>query len=270
MLNIINSIYHRVYLVVRYYIMEFPYERRRNNLIKKNKLENYEWIKEYKDKYKGKRCFIVCNGPSLTESDYIKLKNEYTFGMNYITRWFEKTGFETTFYVCQDYFDRARYMDKDFHSIKKSVIFFSDHMFKKYGFTYEGKYNLLPASLKNLHFPQEKRKFPKDILCEGVYLGETVVYACIQLAWHMGFSEIYLIGADCQLNNAKNLHANGLGRESDIYSVKKIDDDNVLNYIISDYSIVKSNENYLPFKLINLTRGGALELFERKNLDDIL
>lgn len=47
-------------------------------------MEKYEWLKQYKNKYDGKRCFIVATGPSLTVEDLSLLKNEITFGMNSI------------------------------------------------------------------------------------------------------------------------------------------------------------------------------------------
>ena len=46
--------------------------------------KKYEWLKQYKNKYDGKRCFIVATGPSLTVEDLSLLKNEITFGMNSI------------------------------------------------------------------------------------------------------------------------------------------------------------------------------------------
>ena len=41
-------------------------------------------MNELKNKHKGERCFIVCNGPSLTKKDLAKLDGEVTFGTNLI------------------------------------------------------------------------------------------------------------------------------------------------------------------------------------------
>ena len=46
--------------------------------------KKYEWLKQYKNKYDGKRCFIVATGPSLTVEDLSLLKNEITFGCQVI------------------------------------------------------------------------------------------------------------------------------------------------------------------------------------------
>ena len=51
--------------------------------------------KALKNKHEGKRCFIVCTGPSLTLEDVNKLKNEYTFSMNNIFKCYDKTDWQS-------------------------------------------------------------------------------------------------------------------------------------------------------------------------------
>ena len=41
-------------------------------------------LQAFKDIHKGKRAFIIGNGPSLKQTDLTKLKNEFTFGLNRI------------------------------------------------------------------------------------------------------------------------------------------------------------------------------------------
>jgi hypothetical protein len=50
-----------------------------------------------KDIHKGKRAFIIGNGPSLKQTDLGKLKGEITFGMNRIYLMFPEMGFKTTY-----------------------------------------------------------------------------------------------------------------------------------------------------------------------------
>lgn len=59
------------WLVIRYFVFEYFYEKKRGRAIDSGKSGEYKWLEEYKDKYQGKRCFVICNGPSLTEEDYI-------------------------------------------------------------------------------------------------------------------------------------------------------------------------------------------------------
>ena len=59
-------------------------------------------LQKLKDKFKGERCFIIGNGPSLNKIDLDLLKNEYTFGVNSIFLKTRQSGFKPTFYVVED------------------------------------------------------------------------------------------------------------------------------------------------------------------------
>ena len=61
--------------------------------------ESIKRLAALKDIHKGKRAFIIGNGPSLKQTDLSKLKNEITFGMNRIYLAFPELGF-TTSYIC--------------------------------------------------------------------------------------------------------------------------------------------------------------------------
>jgi hypothetical protein len=61
--------------------------------------ESIQRLTEFKDIHKGKRAFIIGNGPSLKHTDLGRLRNEYTFGMNRIYLLFEELGFHTTYFA---------------------------------------------------------------------------------------------------------------------------------------------------------------------------
>ena len=70
-----------------------------------NKFKNSadsEYIRSLKNAFKGLRCFIIGNGPSLTPSDLDKIKNEVSFAANRIYYMFDKTEWRPTFYMCCD------------------------------------------------------------------------------------------------------------------------------------------------------------------------
>ena len=76
----------------------------------------------------------------------------------------------------------------------------------------------------------------------------------------MGFSEVYLIGTDCTYSkNAR--HAQGI--ETAKSALKPNDD---MEKFIIDYESMAEDikEKNLDFRIYNCTRGGALEVFERK------
>src|SRR6266540_5802077 len=59
--------------------------------------ESIRRLAALKDIHKGKRAFIIANGPSLKYTDMSKLRNEFTFGMNRIYLMFPELGFSTTY-----------------------------------------------------------------------------------------------------------------------------------------------------------------------------
>lgn len=265
---------YKYWQILRYWILEAPYEIKRNFQITHRNIPKYIWLKELHNKYHGERCFVICNGPSLTKEDYIKLKDEYTFGMNYICNWFYETGIETDFFVVQDYWNRARYMKDDFDKLKKSKLFISDHIYRKYGFDYDGDCNLMPASLKNLHYPQKMRRFQTD-LRKGVSIGRSVAYPCLELAYYFGFREIYLIGADCDIKQgvthpeAEGLYGSFEDKEFAAEHVHGYEKE-LSNGLIMDQEIAYKFTLKSDLKIYNATRGGALKFYPRVDLDDVL
>lgn len=96
---------HRILLRIVYgewglFRVQFVAGREKRRLFGKSKLFNP--IKQMKQKYYGKRCFIVATGSSLKIKDVEKLKGEYSFGMNSLVDIFNKTEWRPTFYAIQD------------------------------------------------------------------------------------------------------------------------------------------------------------------------
>ena len=63
------------------------------------RLDSNHRLGQYQNRYTGKRCFVIGNGPSLKNTELSLLKDEYTFGMNRIYLAFEDLGFQTSFLV---------------------------------------------------------------------------------------------------------------------------------------------------------------------------
>ena len=61
-------------------------------------------IKKLKNIYRGKRCFLIGNGPSLRAEDLTCLHEhgEICFAFNRIYNIFEQTSWRPTFYISQD------------------------------------------------------------------------------------------------------------------------------------------------------------------------
>jgi hypothetical protein len=141
-------------------------------------------IKALKNIHQGERCFIIGNGPSLQKMDLTVLKNEFTFGMNRFYLMFPELGFKTSYLVSINDLVIEQCKD-DFQQL--DVPFFVTWRARKW---------LEPA--ENVHFVHTTyvgKKFSKDV-SGRVWEGATVTNVALQLAYHMGFSEVILIGVD--------------------------------------------------------------------------
>ena len=140
----------------------------------------------------GERCFIIGNGPSLNKLDLTLLRGEITFGVNAIYTNYRQMGFYPTYYVIEDYLvaeDRAA----EINAYDKSrVKFFGNYL--RYCLQPDPSTILLNVLLDYREYPDFPH-FSRNAL-RKVWVGGTVSYLCMQLAYFMGFSEVYLVGFD--------------------------------------------------------------------------
>lgn len=229
-------------------------------------------IKKYKNTKKGKRCFIVGNGPSLSIDDLNKIKEEDSFAVNRIYKIFDQTDWRPTFYCSQD-IGILDEINKDLDIILDNCeSVFLNCVILKNGkkVPQNEKLNFINVNIRP-YYPDEPL-FSKNV-SRCIYEGFTVAYACIQLAVYMGYSEIYIIGTDHNYN--VNMKQDG--------NVAK--DNNVSNYMKglegklcfypqlekSTLAFRKSREICEKHGIIikNATRGGKLEEFERVDFDTL-
>lgn len=232
--------------------------------------EAFKKIRSLKDSFKGKRCFIIGTGPSLTVSDLEMLQNEYTFGTNRIYELFGQTDWRPTFYVNQD----ADLIKKFSEQIKEVP---SQYMFLPIDFK-----DLFDDDrihyfvLKHKDYYPSKAPFSRDISMH-LSQGFTVTYGAIQIAAYLGFKEIYLIGVD---------HNYSISRDAQGRPIIQSDSKHNYSQGINEYSnpknLPRTVESTLAFdtaeqvsremgiRIFNVTRGGKLESFERKQLEEVL
>ena len=148
-------------------------------------------LAELKDRYKGERAFIIGNGPSLRETDLSRLSNEFTFGMNRIYLMFEELGFRTSFLsVVNDLVIEQTAADLAALDMPRFLTWRSRKYFRPEDF------NQNPEKLPTfLHTTYDAPSFSRDVRGR-LWEGATVTYVTIQLAFHMGFQEMILIGVD--------------------------------------------------------------------------
>jgi len=137
-----------------------------------------------KDVHHGQRCFIIGNGPSLQETDVSCLKGEYSFGMNRVYLAFPQWGFHTPYYLSINSLVIEQCAE-DIRALPmpKFLSWRSRHLIQPTDDTIF------------LHTTYTGPKFARDAR-HRLWEGATVTYVALQLAFHMGFQQVILIGVD--------------------------------------------------------------------------
>lgn len=233
---------------------------------------DYRFIDDIRDKYKGKRCFIIATGPSLRMEDVEKLKDEVTIGMNSFYRVFDKTDFRPTYYIALDP-DVQNSILKNYKGelsdLAKEKLFMNSIVKERIpGVEY------LPYCYQNHWFKiftkdfdyAKNLKFTKDLLF-GIYDKYTITNAAIDLAIHLGCKEIYLIGVDCKYSGPTQYFVNpGSGthymNQYEAYCTQIA--------MMTGYRFMEQETKKMGVKVYNATRGGMLEEFERIDFDEVV
>jgi hypothetical protein len=154
--------------------------------------ESIRRLAALKDIHKGKRAFVIANGPSLKYTDMSRLKNEFTFGMNRIYLMFPGLGFSTTYLtVVNDLVIEQTAGELAALSLPKFLAWRS-----RRHFPVNFPMTRLPTFLYTSYTGP---RFATDVRGR-VWEGATVTNVTLQLAFHMGFQQVILIGVDHNYN----------------------------------------------------------------------
>lgn len=259
--------------------------------------------RQFRDTYKGKRCFILGNGPSLNKLDFSSLSKEYVFTVNQITR---NEGFrelQSNFHLWSDgmFFeiDENSSEDRELLEVMREVSRCNKETISFYAVEARKmiqKYHL--DQCLNIHYfaqiysssieegtGNKLRGFVDftKISC-GFY---TVIHTAVCLAVYMGFSEIYLLGCDCNgfLNIAASrgehteeeaaygydISENEKKRLKKVAQRKTVEEElQGYAWIYHDYALLRDYCTRQGVRLLNATDGSLLDCLPRVTLDDVL
>lgn len=238
------------------------------------KTEYGKKLADYKNKYKGKRCFLVGNGPSLKADDLTKIHNngDITFAFNRVYNIFDDTPWRPTFYISQDEKMLSGCQDVvDALVLPCKFVPIQLNWYHNINIKDAHYFNIKPQLTDN---PAEYQ-FSDDISKE-IYNSSTGMYTAAQMAAYMGFSEIYFIGVDhhfqTSINNKGEIVVDNTVKDyfSDKYNIDK---DNL--YIPNTekstltYVAMKKHCDERNIKVFNATRGGKLDVFPRVDFDSL-
>ncbi len=151
--------------------------------------ESIRRLAALKDIHKGRRAFIIGNGPSLKNTDMGKLKGEITFGLNRIYLMFAELGFSTTYLVSIN----DLVIEQCAHEMAAlSLPTFLSWRSRRFFQHLPGENFHLPTFLYTTY---DLPRFSRDVRGR-VWEGATVTNVALQLAYHMGIQKVILIGVD--------------------------------------------------------------------------
>lgn len=143
-----------------------------------------------RDRHNGQRCFILGNGPSLNQTDLSLIRNEICFATNRINLLFDRTEWRPSYYVCVNELVAGQF--------KHDILNIDCPKF----FSWHTRDDVAPRTVPlrdDVTFLRTRhglRSWFYTDLTEGCWEGSTVTMVCLQLAFHLGFSEVILIGVD--------------------------------------------------------------------------
>lgn len=221
-------------------------------------LRNRRNLKRLNNSHCAERCFILANGPSLNLVDFSLLKNEFTFGMNRIYLMKEKNGFMPSCIACIDKDSLVIPFREDFDALDVPLF--------------------LPFELRRYYSKKSNQYFiggrfsPKFQTDASLLLGngKTVAYTVIQLAFCMGFQEVYIVGKDHTYQTTAKAGASVEMKGEDVNHFSKDYYKPGMKWDAPDheseeYAYRLSREVFEKAgrKICNATIGGKLEVFER-------
>lgn len=223
-------------------------------------------LRTWRDRFTERRAVILCNGPSLLQVDFDLLTRSKVFciGLNKINLLFPKTSFRPHCITAVNPFVIEQ--NADFFNETSLPLFLDTHAI---GFV-RPRSNVAYLHSNPFHY------FARDVSL-SVFQGYTVTYVALQLAFHFGFREVALVGAD------HSFAEKGPGSMT-VVSGKHDPNHFDPNYFAGGmkwqlpdlfesevgYTMARNVFQAFGGRVVNATAGGKLEVFERQSLEEFL
>jgi len=147
--------------------------------------DNRRRLQALRERHAGQRCVIMGNGPSLARMDLAPLASEHTFGLNRIYLLYDKLPFRPTFYACTN-----ELVLEQFHgeiAALGGVKFVNWNRRQLFG--PDPSLCFVRTALSLVDF------FGSDVT-RAICAGGTITYVALQIAFHLGFRRVILVGVD--------------------------------------------------------------------------
>ena len=221
-------------------------------------------LQRFHNCHQGQRLVLVCNGPSLKQTDFSLIRGEVVMGLNKIFLGFRQFRFYPRYYVAIN----QRVIEQSSSEIlnPNCIRFLRDF----------GTDNLLPESALTYLLPSRPEpRFHQD-LTKGIFEGYTVTFAALQVAFYMGFASIIIIGMDHRYtfhgmpNEAHKLSGKDPNHFDPGYFSGHTWDNPDLQNSESFYIMAREVFEANGRRIIDCTINGACTVFEKGSLEEVM
>lgn len=221
-------------------------------------------LKALRNRHAGETCVILGNGPSLRGFDLRTLSGVPTFCLNRGYLLWAEQGLRPTYYVAVN-----DLVIEQFHS---EIAHLTPPLFLPW--QHHAKFD----GVDNATFMEMRwnKRFFTDV-SSGLWPGATVTFAAMQIAHHMGFSRVVLIGVDHRFQECGPAHAEVLQHRDDQNHFSHAYFGKGVRWNLPDLDL--SEVAYWMAKdafardarlIVDATSDGALQIFPKMSLADAL
>jgi hypothetical protein len=219
-------------------------------------------ISAYKNIHRGRRAFIIGNGPSVSILDLEKLKNEITFCCNKFYMAYPNMEFRPSYTLSVDR-QMVDEFGNDIINNCESQVFIGNAEYP------ELSGDFIWVKLRRYNSFKFKGGYPYNIDDGG-----SVIIAGLQIAFYMGIREIYLYGVDHSFR-MEELDDKGMAHEDGNHFISGYREGKAwfppeLKRIENAFELSRKYYENADGCIINATRGGRLEIFKREDISRIL
>ena len=234
------------------------------------------FVEEQRSALQGKRAFVIGNGPSLRASDLDRIAGEVSFGANLISLIFPHTSWRPRFISVTD---PLVWTKVSFEGTPESIPWLVDSSFANPNPSREvvGFKRFARLSAEYYQGRVARMPFSEDIN-RGFFGGYSVTFFNIQLAFSLGLNPVYLLGVDHRfLENRSGFFSRpvrvakptdhfdpGYRREGEVVNSAPV------RAIERAMRSLEHVEEQTGFRVVDLTRDGALPFAEKMSFDEVV
>jgi hypothetical protein len=222
-------------------------------------------LERFRNRHKGDRAVLLCNGPSLKNVDFKRIRKECIIGLNKIYLGFDEFKVYPKYYVAIN----KQVIDQASDSIKmlKCVNFIPPLEGLTSGLSESAYTHWIKADLPPLGFSED--------ICNGVHQGWTVTHVALQIAYFMGFQTLAITGMDHRYsfdgnpNELRMLKGADPNHFSPTYFENLAWNNPDLESAEEAYRLARSYYEADGRQIIDCTIGGSCNVFTKGSLEEV-